>query len=172
MILTKLRPSFKVIYNNTIESVRPFILCCIVKAVDLSDSVKLRNFFRIQTKIHESDVSGKRTKSSIGTHDLSKIGFGGSIHYTAKAPDTLNLVPLGRARNIAASELITTMRDEIDMIRMNKGRKVTSGICKYLPLVENKDRLACLEDGNGNVISLPPLVNSELTKVDNNFCKA
>lgn len=153
------------IYNDAVESVRPFILCCIVKGVDLHDKEKLRKFFQIQTKIHQSEICGKREKASIGTHDLSRIASGGYIHYTVKTVDTLRLIPLGRLSKMSAYELIATMKREADMIRKVDRRKVTSGIYKYLHLVDNRDELACLEDANGNVISLPPLVNSEVTKV-------
>lgn len=156
----------KVIYNDLVVSVRPFILCCIVKGMNLHDDGRLRKFFQIQTKIHNSDIGGKREKSSIGTHDLSKIGFGGCIHYTTKTPDELSFVPLGRFEKITASELIATMKAEAAMIRKVDRRKVASGIYKYLHLVENGDRLACLEDATGDVISVPPLLNSELTKVN------
>lgn len=147
-------------------SVRPFILCCIVKGVNLHDDGKLRKFFQIQTKIHDSDIGGKREKSSIGTHDLSKIVFGGFIHYTTKTPDVLSFVPLGHLEKTTASELITNMKAEAAMIRKVDRRRLTSGIYKYLHLVDNKERLACLEDASGNVICMPPFVNSELTKVN------
>ncbi|KAJ6645322.1 Leucine-rich repeat-containing protein 47 [Pseudolycoriella hygida] len=155
----------KVVYDDLTESVRPFILCCVVKKMSLQDNNKLRKFMRIQTKIHDSDIGGKRENSSIGTHDLSKIALGGFIRYTAKTPETLSFIPLGRHENITAFELITSLKAEAQTIRKQIRRKITSGIYKYLHLVENKQRLACLEDAFGNVICMPPLLNSELTKV-------
>lgn len=155
------------IYNELVENTRPFILCCVVKGIDLHDKAKLTKFFQIQTKIHESEICAKRVKASIGTHDLSKIASsGGYINYTVRSADNLTLIPLGRVNKISASELIATMKGEVEMIRRVDRRKVTSGLYKYLHLVDNRNRLACLEDANGNVISFPPLVNSELTKVN------
>lgn len=154
------------IYNDPVESVRPFILCCIVKGVNLHDG-QLKKFLQIQTKIHDSDFGAKRQKSTIGTHDLLKIAPGGFINYTAKIPDTLTFIPLGRFKEITASELITTMKAEAEIIRKVNRRKMNSGLYKYLHLVENETRLACLEDATGNIICLPPLINSELTKVYN-----
>lgn len=159
------------IYDDLVESVRPFILCCIVKGVNLRDG-NLRKFFQIQTKIHDSDFGGKRQKSAIGTHDLLKLAPGGFIKYTAKIPDTLTFIPLGRIEETTASELIATMKAESEKIRKVDRRKISSGLYKYLYLVENKAKLACLEDAAGNIICLPPLINSELTKVykeGNNF---
>lgn len=156
----------KVICDDITESVRPFILCCIVKRVNLREYGKLRKFMQIQTKIHESDIGGKRENSTIGTHDLSKIALGEFIHYTAKTPDSLSFIPLGRCENITAFQLITTLKAEAQILRKLNKRKITSGIYKYLHLVENKELLACLEDAAGNVICMPPLLNSELTKVD------
>lgn len=147
------------------ENIRPFIICCIVKGVNLREE-RLRTFFQIQTKIHESDIGGKRKRATIGTHDLSKLAATEFIHYTAKSPESLAISPLGGTKEMTASELIAKLKAEAELMRTTDKRKIGSGIYKYLYLVENEARLACLEDAAGNVISLPPLINSELTKVE------
>lgn len=124
----------------------------------------LKKFLQIQTKLHES-VCGKREKSTIATHDLAKFAAGGYIHYTAKSPQRMAIIPLGKTKKVTAQRLYDDLKAEAEALRKEKKRNVYSGIHKYLYLLEGKDKFACIEDGAGNVISLPPLTNGELTKV-------
>lgn len=151
------------VINDLVKDVRPFILACAVKNVNLRDN-NLRKFLQIQTKLHDN-VCGKREKSTIATHDLAKIQSGGFVQYTAKAPKTLAIIPLGRSKKVAAQKLYDDLKAEAEALRKEKKRNVYSGIHKYLYLLEGKDKFACVQDSAGNVISLPPLTNGDLTKV-------
>lgn len=124
----------------------------------------LKKFLQIQTKLHET-VCGKREKSTIATHDLAKFAAGGFIKYTAKAPDRMAIIPLGRTKKVTAQKLYDDLKAEAEALRKEKKRNVYSGIHKYLYLLENKDKFACIADAARNVISLPPLTNGEITKV-------
>lgn len=148
---------------------RQFILCCIVENVRLADG-KFREFLQIQTKLHET-VCGKREKSTIATHDLAKLpsANGNFIRYTAKDADQLRIHPLGKTKVLTGTELYNELKAEADALRKQKQRNTYSGIHKYLKLLENERQYACVEDGLGNVISLPPLTNGESTKVSVKF---
>ena len=37
---------------------------------------------------------------------------------------------------------------------------------RFIELVDGKDVLACLKNGNDVVVSLPPITNSDITKVN------
>lgn len=157
----------QVIFDDAVKDVRPFILCCIVENVNLADK-KFREFLQIQTKLHET-VCGKREKSTIATHDLLKIptvaGAEPFVRYTAKDADQLRIQPLGKTKVVTGQELYNELKTEADLIRKQKQRNAYSGIHKYLKLMENQKQFSCVEDGLGNVISLPPLTNGENTKV-------
>lgn len=156
--------SIKLLYDERVKEVRSYILCCIVKNINLQDG-KFRKFLQIQTKLHES-VCGKREKSTIATHDLNKLsGAGKYIKYTAKEPNHLKIHPLGKSKPVTALKLYNDLKAEAEALRKEKKRNVYSGIHKYLYLLENKLLFACVEDAACNVISLPPLTNGELTKV-------
>lgn len=150
-----------------VKEIRPFILACIVKNVNLRDG-NLRKFLQIQTKLHDN-VCGKREKSTIATHDLAKIPTGGFVQYTAHAPDALSIVPLGRAKKVTAQKLYDDLKAEAEALRKEKKRNVYSGVHKYLYLLEGKQLFACVEDATGTCISLPPLTNGEATKVRSNL---
>lgn len=157
----------KVIFDDAVKDVRPYILCCIVENVNLADK-KFREFLQIQTKLHET-VCGKREKSTIATHDLLKIptvaGAEPFVRYTAKDSDRLRIQPLGKTKVVTGQELYNELKAEADLIRKQKQRNAYSGIHKYLKLLENQKQFSCVEDGLGNVISLPPLTNGETTKI-------
>lgn len=152
-----------------VKDVRQYILCCIVENVNLNDG-KFREFLQIQTKLHET-VCAKREKSTIATHDLSKIPRPAAatdayiVRYTAKDANSLKIHPLGKTKLVTAQELYNELKAEADALRKQKQRNTYSGIHKYLKLLENQTQFSCVEDGLGNVISLPPLTNGESTKV-------
>lgn len=158
--------SLHVVHMDAVKDVRPHILCCIVHNVNLEGD-KFKRFLQIQTKLHET-VCGKRELSTIATHDLSKIK-GGLVRYTARTPQNLYIIPLGKSKRISALKLYDSLKAEAEALRKEKKRNVYSGIHKYLYLLEKQDVFSCLEDGENNVISLPPLTNGELTKVRDCF---
>lgn len=147
---------------DSVKDIRPFMLCCSVRNLNL-DGANFKKFLQIQTKLHET-VCEKREKSTIATHDLNKIK-GGYITYTARDPHLIEIIPLGKLKKVSAQKLYDNLKAEADALRKEKKRNVYSGIHKYLYMLEKKDTFACVEDGEGNVISLPPLTNGELTKV-------
>ncbi len=75
-------------------------------------------------------------------------------------------MPLGRKYPITGMEYYEKLSDEAEAERKQKKRNQLSGIYKYLSLVEaNKSRFPYVRDSLNNIISLPPLTNSEETKV-------
>ncbi|XP_055312336.1 leucine-rich repeat-containing protein 47-like [Sitodiplosis mosellana] len=161
--------TIKVIFDDAVKDVRQFILCCIVENVNLNNG-KFREFLQIQTKLHET-VCGKREKSTIATHDLQKLPRPLAatdqyiVHYTAKDAKSLKIQPLNKNKVVTAQSLYNELKAEAEAIRKQKQRNTYSGIHKYLKLLENKTQFSCVEDGLGNVISLPPLTNGETTKI-------
>lgn len=158
--------SARVIYMDHVKDVRPFILCCTVRNVNLQET-NFKKFLQIQTKLHET-VCDKREKSTIATHDLDKVK-GGVVRYTARDPHLIQIIPLGKAKKVSAQKLYDNLKAEAEALRKEKKRNVFSGIHKYLYMLDKKDTFACVEDGEGNVISLPPLTNGDLTKVGAHF---
>lgn len=154
--------TLRVIFMDLVKEIRPFILCCVVKNLNL-DEGQFKKFLQIQTKLHET-VCAKREKSTIATHDMAKLK-GDVVRYTAHQPNHLKIIPLGKAKGVSAQKLYDTLKAEAEALRKEKKRNVYSGIHKYLYLLDKKELFACLEDNDGNVISLPPLTNGDLTKV-------
>ncbi|GAB0198879.1 leucine-rich repeat-containing protein 47 [Grus japonensis] len=144
-----------------VKDVRPFIVCCVLKGVNLQPGNALKRFLSTQTKLHE-DICEKRTAATIATHDLQSIK--GPLTYDVQPPDELKIVPLGR-KEIKAKDLLRQLQLEAEEQRKQKKRQNVSGLHKYLQLLDGKDNYPCLVDAEGIVISFPPITNSEKTKI-------
>ncbi|CAG5047223.1 unnamed protein product [Parnassius apollo] len=150
------------IIETEVGNVRPYILCCIVNEIHLTDDM-FKKFIQLQTKLHDT-VCDKRNTATIATHDMSKIAPGDLV-YTAKPPKVLKLTPLSRTRPYTGEQLFQQLTAEAEALRKEKKRNVYSGIHKFLYLLEGKPKYPCLEDASGKVISFPPITNSEDTKM-------
>ncbi|XP_064326268.1 leucine-rich repeat-containing protein 47 [Phalacrocorax carbo] len=144
-----------------IRDVRPFIVCCVLKGVNLKPGNALKRFLSAQTKLHE-DICEKRTAATIATHDLQLVK--GPLTYDVRPPDELKIMPLGR-KEIKAKDLLRQLQLEAEEQRKQKKRQNVSGLHKYLQLLDGKDNYPCLVDAEGVVISFPPITNSEKTKI-------
>ncbi|NXF76793.1 LRC47 protein, partial [Sclerurus mexicanus] len=144
-----------------IKDVRPFIVCCVLKGVNLKAGNALKRFLSMQTKLHE-DICERRTVATIATHDLQLVKA--PLTYDVQPPDELKIMPLGR-KEIKAKDLLRQLHLEAEEQRKQKKRQNVSGLHKYLQLLDGKDNYPCLVDAEGAVISFPPITNSEKTKI-------
>lgn len=154
---------FKVVAKATVQEIRPYIVCAIIRNLDLSDMTTFRKFINLQTKLHES-VCDQRTLATIATHDLSSLVF--PLEYEAVAPGEIELLPLGKHKEISAEQLITDLRTEaLKQKQKTKRNPFKSGLYKYLSLVEGATLYTVVRDATKGVISFPPVTNSERSKI-------
>ncbi|KAM5266860.1 leucine-rich repeat-containing protein 47 [Hipposideros larvatus] len=144
-----------------VKDVRPFIVGAVVRGMDLQAGNALKRFLASQTKLHE-DLCEKRTTATIATHDLAAVR--GPLLYTARPPQDLMIVPLGR-REVKAKDLVRQLQLEAEEHRKQRKRQTVSGLHRYLHLLDGSEHYPCLMDAQGDVISFPPITNSEKTKI-------
>ncbi|XP_057606660.1 leucine-rich repeat-containing protein 47 [Hippopotamus amphibius kiboko] len=149
-----------------VRDVRPFIVGAVVRGVDLQPGNALKRFLSCQTKLHE-DLCEKRTVATIATHDLRAVR--GPLLYSARPPQDLKIIPLGR-REVKAKDLVRQLQLEAEEHRKQKRRQNLSGLHRYLHLLDGKEQYPCLVDADGDVISFPPITNSEKTKIRKTTC--
>ncbi|KAL3063725.1 hypothetical protein OYC64_000123 [Pagothenia borchgrevinki] len=147
--------------SSEVKDVRPYLVCCIVRGMNLKSGNALKRFLVAQTKLHD-DLCGKRTIATIATHDVQLIKA--PLVYDVKPPTQLKVVSLGR-KEMTAVELIRQLQLEADELRKQKKRQNVTGLHKYLQLLKGKEMYPCLVDAEGHVISFPPITNSEKTKI-------
>jgi hypothetical protein len=153
---------FKIYYSVEVKEIRPFIICCLVRNVTFTQS-SFQKFLNLQTKIHESDLCGRRENATLGTHDFDQIKSN-YLKYTARPKNQIKIVPLGRNSEVSADKYFDDLKQEVEAYRKEKKRGTLTGVYKYLGLLKG-DNFVYIEDGDGQVLSLPPLTNSEASKV-------
>nr|XP_057940929.1 leucine-rich repeat-containing protein 47 [Doryrhamphus excisus] len=147
--------------STEVKDVRPYLVCCVVRGMNLKPGNALKRFLIAQTKLHE-EICEKRTIATIATHDVQLLK--GPLVYEAQPPTQLKIVPLGR-KEMTAVELIRHLQLEANELRKQKKRQNVTGLHKYLQLLQGKALYPCLVDAEGHVISFPPITNSEKTKI-------
>lgn len=124
---------------------RPYVLLATVHGLRLDDE-SITQFMQLQEKLHAT-YGRDRRKVSIGVYDLSKVSF--PIKYIKADPRSIRFTPLEFSDEMALEEVLKRHPKGIQYSHLIRGEK-------WYPL---------LVDGKGTVLSMPPIVNSEDTKV-------
>ncbi|KAK4878789.1 hypothetical protein RN001_011295 [Aquatica leii] len=153
---------FKIVVTDNVKKVRPYLIACLVLNIQFSEET-FKKFIQLQTKLHDT-VCEKRNAATIATHDAGKLG-NGDLTYTAVAPNDLRIKPLNRQQEFTGAQLFKKLQAEAEALRKEKKRNVYSGIHKYLYLLEGKPQYPCLLNSSNEVISFPPITNSDISKM-------
>ncbi|MCX8184307.1 MAG: phenylalanine--tRNA ligase subunit beta [Sulfolobales archaeon] len=128
--------------SSRAPSYRPHVLMTIVRDVKLDDEA-ISQIFQLQEKLHISHC-GDRELVSIGLYDLDKLSF--PVYY--REVTSVVFRPLGYSRVMNITEILS---------ETDKGRE-------YRHLVK-EGLYPLLVDSEDVVLSLPPIINSEDTRV-------
>ena len=135
----------EVFIDESVESVRPYFLCGVVKGVDIDDNM-LKSIMEMQEKLHTT-IGRKRKKLAIGIHDLDKVKA--PFTYRLAEPHSIRFVPLAKTEEMDMEEILT---------KHEKGRD-------YAHLLKDYKEYPIILDKDGNVLSFPPIINGALTTV-------
>ena len=136
---------YATIIEERVKTVRPYFASAVIKQIKFDDAL-IRSIIQMQEKLHISHCR-KRRKVSIGLHDLDPIKF--PVTYTAR-PISFSFRPLGESRKMTLTEILR---------ELPKGRE-------YAWILEGKRKYPILMDTKGMVLSMPPIINSEHTRID------
>lgn len=136
---------FKVLVDRSVAPIRPFISCAVVRGAKLSEEAIVQAM-QLQEKLHLAH-GRRRRKVSIGIHDVREIAE--EIHYSAKRPDEIRFVPLGEDREMDGEEILELTP---------KGKE-------YGHIIRGFPGYPLLYDGEGKVLSMPPIINGTVTRV-------
>ncbi|MEM2289883.1 MAG: phenylalanine--tRNA ligase subunit beta [Candidatus Hadarchaeales archaeon] len=139
------KPCLTLRVDRSVSGVRPIIKAGVVRNVQL-DEEALVSIMQLQERLHET-VCRRRRKASIGVYDLDTLQP--PIYYRAVKPDEVSFVPLEWDTELKLSEIL---------------KKHPKGIA-FAHLLEGLELFPLLQDSKGRVLSMPPIVNSEETKV-------
>jgi len=135
--------NYKVAIEKSVKNIRPYTVCAIVKGLKLNDE-KIKELIEIQEKLH-STIGRKRKKIAIGIYPLEKIKL--PITYKAMEPDKIKFIPLESSREMSGLEILQ---------RHPAGKD-------YAHLLTGKTKFPVFVDSNKNIMSMPPIINSQLT---------
>jgi len=132
--------------DSSVREVRPYMLAAIARDLDLDEDM-VQQIMEIQEDLHWG-VGRNRSKASIGVHNLDNVTA--PFNYLAVHPDEARFVPLGKTEEMTLREIL---------------EKHEKGIA-YKSLIDWSPTYPLLMDSKRNVLSMPPVINGELTKVD------
>ncbi|XP_060098170.1 phenylalanine--tRNA ligase beta subunit [Heteronotia binoei] len=131
--------------------VRPYAVAAVLRNITLTKD-RYDSFIDLQEKLHQN-ICRKRSLVAIGTHDLDTVS--GPFIYTAKPPSEIKFKPLNQDKEYTASEIMDLY-------------KTDSHLRHYLHIIENEPLYPVIYDSNGVVLSMPPIINGDHTKISIN----
>lgn len=137
--------------THSVNGVRPFVVCAVLNDLKMNDQV-YKSLIDLQDKLHHN-ICRKRTLVAIGTHDLDKLDHkNGHLTYTAEIPEEIRFVPLAKHSECDGNELMATYEND-------------NQLKKYLHIIKDSSRYPVIRDASKNVLSLPPIINGDMSKV-------
>ncbi|KZX10439.1 phenylalanine--tRNA ligase subunit beta [Methanobrevibacter filiformis] len=135
----------KVYVNADIVKIRPYIAFALIKNINMKGN-KIKQIMDFQENLHW--VLGRdRKKVAIGIHNLDPIE--GPYSYIATEKSENSFIPLEHKNKLSPEEILQ---------EHEKGSK-------YAKLIEEFDKYPLILDKNNQVLSMPPIINGELTKL-------
>ncbi len=133
----------KVIIDRSVNRVRPYTACAIVKNLDF-DHEKIKEIIQIQEKLHIS-YCRNRKKAAIGIYPFDKIKC--PIKYKALKPEEIKFRPLESDKEMTAKQVL-------EKHQIGKA---------YGHLLEGLNKYPVFVDADDKILSMPPIINSHNT---------
>ncbi|MFP4523425.1 MAG: phenylalanine--tRNA ligase subunit beta [Candidatus Nanoarchaeia archaeon] len=138
---TVLSSDYQVILSDKLKGVREHTRCVVIKDIALTQHA-LEELIVLQEKLHATLARG-RLRGAIGVYPLDKIHF--PITFTADDPQNISFTPLGEDKKMTATQILQ---------EHETGKT-------YAHLLADKKKYPYFIDSKKNILSLPPLINSE-----------
>ncbi|KAF3824100.1 hypothetical protein GH733_008385 [Mirounga leonina] len=138
----------KLIITEETAKIRPYAVAAVLRNIKFTKD-RYDSFMELQEKLHQN-ICRKRALVAIGTHDLDTLS--GPFTYTAKRPSDIKFKPLNKTKEYTACELMNIY-------------KTDNHLKHYLHIVENKPLYPVIYDSNGVILSMPPIINGNHSKI-------
>lgn len=134
------KSTLKVIIDKRVQQIRPFISTAIVRSLRASDQT-LKGWIALQEKL-DLTYGRRRKRASIGMYQADLVYS--PLRYTVADPDNTRFAPLGRDTEESLREIVKNHP---------KG-------AEYGEIIARFDEWPILIDGKDQILSLPPVINS------------
>lgn len=151
-------PRYKTIYpdgglqrlkmSKNTALVRPHCVAALLRNITFTKA-SYDSFIDLQDKLHHN-LCRRRSLVAIGTHDFDTIQ--GPFLYDALPPQDIKFKPLNQNKEFTAVELMELYKGE-------------SHLKQYLSIIRDKPVYPVIFDANGVVLSMPPIINGEHSKI-------
>jgi phenylalanyl-tRNA synthetase beta chain len=133
--------NFVVRVDSKVKKVRPYTVCAVIKDLKFDENF-IKQIIQLQEKL--TDTFGKKRKeAAIGVYDFDKIKW--PIDYTTFKPEALAFTPLGMIEMLNLKQILE---------KHEKGQQ-------YGYLLKDKKEYPIFIDSGKNVLSMPPIINSD-----------
>lgn len=134
------RPKRRLTVGSGLERVRPYVAACTAVGYPVTES-GLAQLIQIQEKL--ADIFGRKRRTiSIGFYRLPAIVF--PVAYALVKPDEARFTPLGFEEKMSLREILSVHPKGLE----------------YGPIIAGHDMVPLLRDDEGQILSLPPIINS------------
>ncbi|KAF7332036.1 Phenylalanyl-tRNA synthetase subunit beta [Mycena kentingensis (nom. inval.)] len=130
------------------KKIRPYFACAILRNVKF-DQRSYNSFIDLQDKLHHN-ICRRRQFVAIGTHDLDTLEP--PFRYEARSAKDIKFVPLNKDKSYTAEELMTVYESDRQL-------------SKFLPIIRDSPVYPIIYDAQDRVLSMPPIINSEHSKI-------
>jgi phenylalanyl-tRNA synthetase beta chain len=127
-----------------LEDIRPYLGSAVIRGLSFNNE-SIECLMGLQESLHWA-VGRGRVKVAIGVHDLDKVKP--PFKYFA-SPKSRTFVPLDKDELMTLDEILEKHPKGVD----------------YAHIVKDFDKYPLITDAEDNVLSFPPIINGELTKV-------
>jgi phenylalanyl-tRNA synthetase beta chain len=131
--------------SRAVSNIRSYMLAAVVRNISLDEDA-IGELMEMQEDLHWG-IGRNRKKASIGVHNLDVLTP--PFTFSAVEPDKAKFVPLDKTEEMSLREIL---------------EKHEKGVA-YKQLVDWAPKYPLLVDKDGKVLSMPPIINGELTKV-------
>ena len=130
----------KIIVGKGLEKIRKYISCGIVRGVEISDEL-IKDYMQLQDQLTATH-GRNRSKASIGLYVYPDIQF--PIHYCLRKPEKIRFAPLGHEEEMDGPQIIGEHEKGIE----------------FGDIISRHPRWPLLVDSKDEILSLPPIINS------------
>lgn len=141
-------PTLSLTVDESTAAVRPYAAAAVLRNITFTER-SYQSFIALQDKLH-SNLCRNRTLVAMGTHDLDALE--GPFHYKALPKKDIKFIPLNQTKNVNGE-------DFLDFYANDKN------LGKFLHIIENFENFPVILDNQNRVASLPPIINSERSKI-------
>jgi len=147
----KLLPQAKetIVVEPSVVGVREYVVCAVLRNIKFN-AQSYASFIELQEKLHRN-ICRLRTLASIGTHDLDTVK--GPFVYRAEKPEDIKFAPLTDGSKVVDARQL--------MLDLDSHAQLS----KFLHIIRDKPLYPVVRDSKGVVLSLPPIINGDHSKI-------